>query len=207
MITIPQPTLIPLKIQAKSYLPTDFGDFEMLAFSVTDENWMPHLALVAKGTDLNATVNVRFHSECVTGEIFHSSKCECGAQLDEAMAYFQKHGGVLIYLRQEGRGIGLINKIRAYQLQQQGLDTIEANLHLGLPIDNRDFTIGITMLELLGIKKVNLLTNNPEKMRIFERSTISLMNRIPLEIKANKHSEGYLSVKKKQMGHLLKEVV
>ena len=143
-----------IKAQAKANLPTDFGNFKMVAFSDNDENWMPHIAMIAENTDFTKPVNVRFHSECITGEIFHSKKCECGQQLDAAMKYMQENGGIILYLRQEGRNIGIINKIRAYELQELGLDTVEANLQLGLPADARDFNVAIEMLKILEVKEI-----------------------------------------------------
>ena len=142
-----------IKIQAESKLPTDFGKFKIVAFSESQEDWMPHIALISENTDFNGVVNVRIHSECITGEIFHSQKCECGQQLDASMKYIDENGGIILYLRQEGRNIGIINKIKAYQLQELGLDTVEANLQLGLPADDRDFNVAIEILNILGVKK------------------------------------------------------
>lgn len=113
-----------IKLQAEANIPTDFGIFRVMAYAENEENWMPHMVLVAKNTDFTQPVNVRFHSECITGEVFHSQKCDCGQQLDSAMLYMQQHGGVIIYLRQEGRNIGIINKLKAYRLQEKGLDTV-----------------------------------------------------------------------------------
>lgn len=192
-----------IKIQAEANIPTDYGQFRMLAFSISENDWMPHLALIAKNTDFSKVTNVRFHSECITGEVFHSQKCECGAQLSTAMQYIQKHGGVIIYLRQEGRNIGIINKLKAYALQEQGKNTVEANLELGLPADDRDFAEALEILELLGIKEINLITNNPDKLNFVENSKIKLHSRIPLEIKANKENEEYLKTKKDYFGHFL----
>ena len=192
-----------IKIQAQANVPTDYGTFKMVAFSETQDNWMPSMALIAEHTDFSKPVNVRFHSECITGEIFHSKKCECGQQLDAAMKYMQENGGVIIYLRQEGRNIGIINKLKAYALQEKGLDTVEANLKLGLPADDRDFSIAVDILNTLEIKDINLLTNNPEKMRAVEESDIRLHQRIPLQIPSNKESKEYLKTKKDYFGHLL----
>lgn len=153
------------KIQAQSKIPTDYGVFTVYAFSENEEDWSPHLVWVAENTDFSTTVNVRFHSECITGEVFHSKKCECGQQLDAAMKYMSENGGVIIYLRQEGRNIGIINKLRAYELQEKGWDTVEANLKLGLPADGRNFDVAVEMLNILKIRKINLLTNNPDKIR------------------------------------------
>ncbi|WET49949.1 GTP cyclohydrolase II [Chryseobacterium indologenes] len=195
-----------LKIQAQSKIPTDYGVFNVYAFSESEENWIPHLVWVAENTDLSVTVNVRFHSECITGEVFHSKKCECGQQLDAAMKYMSENGGVIIYLRQEGRNIGIINKLKAYALQEKGLDTVEANLKLGLPADGRNFDVAVEMLNILKIREINLLTNNPDKIKSIENSGIILKNRIPLEIKSNEVNESYLLKKKNYFGHLLEKI-
>ncbi len=192
-----------LKLQAESNVPTQFGEFRMMAFSEDDKNWMPHMALIAKDTDLEKPTNVRIHSECITGEVFHSKKCECGEQLDSAMKYMQENGGIILYLRQEGRNIGIINKLKAYALQENGLDTVQANLQLGLPADNRDFSVAIDMLEQIGVKSVNLMTNNPEKIKFIKDSNIAYNSRIPLQIKSNEASASYLKTKKDYFGHLL----
>ncbi|SIR59819.1 GTP cyclohydrolase II [Chryseobacterium sp. RU33C] len=195
-----------LKIQAQSKIPTDYGLFTVYAFSEHEEDWSPNLVLVAENTDFDKTVNVRFHSECITGEVFHSKKCECGQQLDAAMKYMSENGGVIIYLRQEGRNIGIINKLKAYALQEQGLDTVEANLKLGLPADARNFDVAVEMLNLLSIRKINLLTNNPDKIKSIENSEMILNSRIPLEIDPNEVNEGYLVKKKDYFGHLLEKI-
>ena len=192
-----------LKLQAESNVPTQFGEFRMMAFSEDDKNWMPHMALIAKDTDLEKPTNVRIHSECITGEVFHSKKCECGEQLDSAMKYMQENGGIILYLRQEGRNIGIINKVKAYALQEKGLDTVQANLQLGLPADNRDFSAAIDMLEQIGVKSVNLMTNNPEKIKFIKDSNIGYNSRIPLQIKSNEASASYLKTKRDYFGHLL----
>jgi len=195
-----------LKIQAQSNIPTDFGMFTVYAFSENENDWSPHLVWIAEKTDFNEVVNVRFHSECITGEVFHSRKCECGQQLDAAMKFMSEHGGMIIYLRQEGRNIGIINKLKAYALQEQGLDTVEANLRLGLPADGRNFDVAIEMLKILEVTKVNLLTNNPEKLKAFNNSGILLSKRIPLEIESNPVNASYLSTKKDYFGHLLEKL-
>lgn len=194
-----------VKIQAEANVPTDYGNFRMIAFSENDNDWMPHMALVAENTDFSKPVNVRFHSECITGEVFHSRKCECGQQLDSALKYAHENGGIIVYLRQEGRNIGIINKLKAYALQEKGLDTVEANLQLGLPADDRDFNVAIDILKILGVKEINLLTNNPEKIKFVENSEIHLNLRIPLQIKANENSKEYLKTKKNYFGHLLED--
>ncbi|WEK71240.1 MAG: GTP cyclohydrolase II [Candidatus Chryseobacterium colombiense] len=195
-----------LTIQAQSNIPTDFGMFTVYAFSDHEDDWNPHLVWVAENTDFNKTVNVRFHSECITGEIFHSKKCECGQQLDTAMKYMSENGGMIIYLRQEGRNIGIINKLRAYALQEKGFDTVEANLKLGLPADGRNFDVAVEMLKILNVKEINLLTNNPDKLKSLQNSGIKLNQRIPLEIESNGVNESYLSKKKNYFGHLLEKV-
>ena len=193
--------------QAESLVPTEFGTFRIIAFSEVENNWMPHMAIVAENTDFSKPVNVRFHSECITGEVFHSRKCECGQQLDYAMQFMNENGGVIIYLRQEGRNIGIINKLKAYALQEQGFDTVEANLKLGLPADDRNFDVAVEMLKKLGIKEINLLTNNPLKMEAVEKSDIVLNSRIPLQIPSTEESKNYLDVKKSYFGHLLEDEI
>lgn len=192
-----------LKIQAEANVPTEYGEFRMIAFAENENDWMPHMAIIAKDTDFSVPVNVRFHSECITGEVFHSKKCECGQQLDSAMKYIQKHGGIIIYLRQEGRNIGIINKLKAYSLQEKGFDTVQANLELGLPADDRNFDGAIEILNMLKVDNINLLTNNPEKVEYVEKSNIKLNKRIPLQMGSTKESEDYLRVKKEYFGHLL----
>lgn len=194
-----------LKIQAESNVPTEYGEFRMIAFSESESDWMPHLAVVAKNTDFTKPVNVRFHSECITGEVFHSKKCECGQQLDAAMNFIYKNGGIIVYLRQEGRNIGIINKLKAYALQEKGFDTVEANLELGLPADDRNFDVAIEILNILNIKEVNLLTNNPQKLKFVTDSNILLNKRIPLQMDSTKESEAYLKTKKDYFGHLLED--
>lgn len=194
-----------LKIQAESNVPTEYGEFRMIAFSESESDWMPHLAVVAKNTDFTKPVNVRFHSECITGEVFHSKKCECGQQLDAAMNFIYKNGGIIVYLRQEGRNIGIINKLKAYALQEKGFDTVEANLELGLPADDRNFDVAIEILNILNVKEVNLLTNNPQKLKFVIDSNILLNKRIPLQMDSTKESEAYLKTKKDYFGHLLED--
>ena len=192
-----------ITLQAESLVPTDFGNFRVMAFSDSEKDWMPHIALVTENTDFSKPINVRFHSECITGEVFHSKKCECGQQLDAAMKYIQENGGIIVYLRQEGRNIGIINKLKAYALQEKGLDTVQANLQLGLPADDRDFNVAIEILKLLDVKEINLLTNNPDKIKFVENSEIHLNKRIPLQMEANENSKEYLKTKKEYFGHLL----
>lgn len=191
-----------IKIQAEANVPTDYGNFRMIAFSEESNDWMPHMAIIAENTDFSKPINVRFHSECITGEVFHSKKCECGQQLDAAMKYIRENGGIIIYLRQEGRNIGIINKLKAYSLQEKGFDTVAANLELGLPADGRNFDVAIEILTILNVENINLLTNNPEKVKFVEESNINLNSRIPLQIPANDISRAYLKTKKDYFGHL-----
>ncbi len=182
-------------------LPTKFGDFEMVAFESGVKDF-PHLALISKELDLTKPVLARVHSECLTGDLFGSARCDCGEQLEESMLKISEDGGVLLYLRQEGRGIGLINKMKAYNLQDTGMDTIEANHALGFETDERDFNIALNMFKLLDIQKIRLLTNNPEKIRTFEGTGVEVVERVPLIITAHKGNEDYLKTKKEKMGHL-----
>jgi GTP cyclohydrolase II len=191
-----------MKELAKTRIPTDNGEFEMYAYQA-EHVASPHLALIAKGTDTSNTVNVRIHSECMTGDVFGSTRCECGEQLKASMEYVSQNGGVIIYLRQEGRGIGLINKMKAYNLQDEGYDTVEANLKLGFHQDLRDYSVAAYILEDLEIININLLTNNPDKIKSFEKSNIRVEKRIPLEISPRPENQGYLQTKKDSMGHML----
>lgn len=195
-----------MKRQAEANLPTEWGEFEIIAYSENENDWMPHLAMIRKNTDLSKTVNIRIHSECITGDLFHSKRCDCGKQLDAAMKYIHENGGVLLYLRQEGRNIGIINKLKAYNLQDKGLNTAEANIELGFPADARDFKIAVEILEDLGIQSVNLLTNNPEKISFIKDSSIKLIHRIPLEINPEKENLEYLKTKKDFFGHFLNNI-
>lgn len=191
------------KIQVKTTISTDWGNFFIIAFAENDIEKMPHLALYHQNTDFSKTVNVRIHSECMTGDVFHSKRCDCGKQLDFAMNYFAQNGGILLYLRQEGRGIGLINKLKAYNLQDEGMNTAEANEALGFGKDERDFSVAIRMLETLHIKSINLLTNNPEKMKVFNNSSVQVVERISVKIKSEPENESYLNTKKDVFGHWL----
>lgn len=190
---------------AESRLPTVYGEFQMIAYSSEFEDF-PHLALVHKNTDLSKPVPVRVHSECMTGDVFGSVRCDCGEQLHGALEHFSKHGGILIYLRQEGRGIGLVNKLKAYNLQDEGMDTIKANYALGFHADERDYAPAIDILNSLKIKEISLLTNNPEKLDAFVNTDIKVKERLPIEMNPQAENEGYLRTKKEDMGHLLKRV-
>ncbi|NBU35438.1 MAG: GTP cyclohydrolase II [Bacteroidetes bacterium] len=190
--------------QAEAVIPTPWGNFNLLAFAPTPDEWMPHLALVNENIDFTKPVLTRIHSECITGDLFSSKRCDCGEQLLAAMDRISEENGILIYLRQEGRGIGIINKLKAYQLQDNGLDTVEANLHLGLSVDARDFSISLSILFDIGVKQIRLLTNNPDKIEIFDQSNIELVERVPLIILPQEENKDYLRVKKERMGHILK---
>lgn len=187
-----------------SRLPTKFGEFLVKAYPSHVEDF-PNLALYTANLKTDEVVDVRVHSECMTGDVFSSVKCDCGEQLDFAMEWAQTNGGVVIYLRQEGRGIGLVNKLRAYNLQDKGLDTKEANLELGFHEDPRDYTIAIQILNDLGISAIRLLTNNPEKINSFNDSDIKVVERLPIEIQAHLDNVDYLKTKKDRMGHLLSQ--
>lgn len=197
----PQETLLR---QGSAKVPTPHGTFELVAFAKTADELMPNLAMVAEGMDVSKPILCRLHSECLTGDIFHSLRCDCGEQLEEAMRLVGAEGGVILYLRQEGRGIGIINKLKAYQLQDKGADTIEANELLGLPVDSRDYSQAVHMLEQLGIKQIRLLTNNPLKVEAFAKTGIEVVERVGLEIKKRPENERYLNTKRDDMGHTLK---
>ena len=190
-----------MKRQESASLPTKYGEFEMITFK-SEFNDFPHVVLFSK-TDYSDIPAVRVHSECMTGDVFSSGRCDCGEQLDAAMEYVAKYGGLIIYLRQEGRGIGLNNKLLAYNLQDQGYDTYAANEKLGLHQDNRNFTIAADILKELSIQKINLLTNNPDKVQQLKESGIKIEKRIPIEIKALDSNRSYLQTKKDQKGHIL----
>lgn len=192
-----------IKKQAQVRISTKFGDFETLAYASNSEEKMPHMVLFNPETNFSDVVNVRIHSECMTGDVFHSYRCECGEQLDAAMKYIQENNGVLIYLRQEGRGIGLINKLHAYVKQDEGYNTAEANKILGFGYDDRTYEDAISILEDLGISSVNLLTNNPSKLSAFDDSSILISIRIPLEIVPREENRNYLKTKREFFNHKL----
>jgi 3,4-dihydroxy 2-butanone 4-phosphate synthase / GTP cyclohydrolase II len=184
-------------------LPTDFGDFNVVGFrSLVDDKH--HIAMVKGEVDGQDDVLVRVHSECLTGDVFHSQRCDCGQQLEAALQQIEDEGrGVLLYLAQEGRGIGLLNKLKAYKLQEQGLDTVDANLELGLPADLRDYGIGAQILVDLGLTSIRLLTNNPKKIVGLEGYGLRVTDQLPIEHAATPHNAEYLRAKKERMGHLL----
>jgi len=164
---------------------------------------MPHIALVAKDFDPTRPVAVRIHSECMTGDVFGSRRCDCGEQLESSLQIAAERGGVVIYLRQEGRGIGLINKLKAYNLQDLGLNTADANTHLGFDVDARQYDCAIYILQDLGIQQVELITNNPIKVEALRRSPLEVVGRIPIIIPPQSESRLYLQTKQDLMGHLL----
>lgn len=188
--------------QAEALIPTPWGSFRMMAFAEDANDWMPHLALVHEQADLNRPLLTRIHSECITGDLFHSKRCDCGDQLLKSLDLISENKGVLIYLRQEGRGIGLINKLKAYNLQDLGLNTVDANVHLGLQIDAREYDIAVAMLLQIGVQQVHLLTNNPDKIEAIENSPIEVVSRVPLIMPANAENLNYLKTKREAMGHL-----
>ncbi|HQO40960.1 MAG TPA: bifunctional 3,4-dihydroxy-2-butanone-4-phosphate synthase/GTP cyclohydrolase II [Spirochaetota bacterium] len=188
---------------SEAMMPTDFGEFKILAFEneVGDET---HVALVKGDIEGDKDVPVRVHSECLTGDVFGSRRCDCGSQLHRSMEYIEQHGfGVILYLRQEGRGIGLGNKIKAYHLQDKGMDTVEANLKLGFPSDLRNYGIGAQILVDLGLRRIQLITNNPKKIIGIEGYGLEVTGRIPLEITPREENRFYLETKRDRMGHLI----
>jgi 3,4-dihydroxy 2-butanone 4-phosphate synthase/GTP cyclohydrolase II len=184
-------------------LPTAFGEFTAVGYrSLIDEKH--HVAMVKGEVAGKEDVLVRVHSECLTGDVFHSLRCDCGEQLEAAMAMIEREGeGVLLYLSQEGRGIGLLNKLKAYRLQEDGLDTVDANLKLGLPADLRDYGIGAQILGDLGLTSIRILTNNPKKIKGLEGYGLSVSDQVPIEAVSNPHNEDYLRAKRDKMGHTL----
>lgn len=187
-------------------LPTDYGDFELIPFK-QKSNGIEHIALVKGKWSKEEPVLVRVHSSCITGDIFGSKRCDCGPQLHKAMKMIEKEGkGVLVYMNQEGRGIGLFNKIKAYKLQEEGRDTVEANLDLGFEEDERDYGVGANILHELGLRKIRLITNNPVKRKGLEGYDLEIIENVPIEIEPNEHNRFYLETKKIKMGHTLELV-
>jgi 3,4-dihydroxy 2-butanone 4-phosphate synthase / GTP cyclohydrolase II len=188
---------------ATTRMPTDFGEFTAIAYDTTVDTRMP-LALVMGPVAGDDPVLVRVHSECLTGDVFHSRRCDCGRQLEHALDIIaRERRGVLVYMRQEGRGIGLLNKMRAYELQDQGKDTVEANQALGFKADLRDYGIGAQILVDLGVKKLRLLTNNPKKIIGLEGYGLTFVERVPIEVPPNESNRKYLSTKRDKLGHFL----
>ncbi|MBI5915046.1 MAG: GTP cyclohydrolase II [Bacteroidetes bacterium] len=190
--------------QVQAFLPTDWGNFNIIAYAGSADDLTPHVALVHENLDPARPVLVRIHSECMTGDLFHSRRCDCGEQLDKALEMAAREGGAVIYLRQEGRGIGLINKLKAYNLQDQGFNTANANTHLGFEVDARQYGLAVEILNDLGIRQIRLLTNNPLKIEAIEHSGIEIVSREPLVIEPKKENAAYLRTKREVMGHLLK---
>ncbi len=189
--------------EAEANLPTEFGHFRIIGFRslTSDEEF---IALVKGEIKADRGMLVRIHSQCLTGDVFHSLKCDCGPQLKRAMEIVQAEGaGIIVYQQQEGRGIGIINKIRAYALQDEGADTIEANLRLGFDIDHRRYDQCAEVIKMLGVKRVRLMSNNPDKLRAIREAGLEVVERVPLEIRPKSHAFKYLIAKKEKMGHLL----
>lgn len=185
-------------------MPTRVGDFQLVAYSVNSTG-QEHLALVKGSWEPNEPVLVRVHSSCMTGDIFGSCRCDCGPQLEHAMRMIEEAGkGVIVYMNQEGRGIGLLNKLKAYKLQEEGLDTVEANLQLGFESDQRDYGIGAQILNDLGVKKIRLMSNNPKKRSGLIGYGLEIVENVPIEVGRNAHNERYLKTKQEKMGHSLK---
>mgnify|MGYP006146621127 FL=1 len=187
---------------AEARLPTAHGGFTVLAFGEAGDRF-PHVVLRGERSPASDVVDVRIHSECMTGDVFASLRCDCGAQLDAALAHIGEHGGLLIYLRQEGRGIGLVEKLKAYNLQEEGLDTFAANAALGHPEDGRDYQPAAEILKTLGIARVQLMTNNPEKVQGLISCGVEVVDRLPIEVGKHPENDAYLKAKRLLSGHFL----
>lgn len=188
---------------ATANLPTKYGQFQIVAFK-NNRDFKDHVALIHGDIAGREAVPTRIHSECLTGDVFGSLKCDCGQQLEHALEEIQaSDAGVLLYMRQEGRGIGLANKVKAYSLQDEGFDTVEANLHLGFDDDMRNYEIAAEMLKILGVASIELITNNPRKVRGLSVNGIEIVERTPIKILPNPHNLHYLETKKRKSGHIL----
>ena len=197
------PTAKTVEKVAEARLPTEFGEFRIAGYKslTSDEEF---ICLYRGDLNENIAAPVRIHSQCLTGDVFHSTKCDCGPQLKMAMQTIAEEGrGAIVYQQQEGRGIGIINKIKAYALQDEGADTIEANTRLGLEVDLREYDQCVEILKDLGLKKIKFMSNNPEKIKAIKDGGLEIVERVPIEFKPSKDTKNYLSVKKFQMGHLL----
>ena len=190
----------------KVNMPTEHGHFKLIPFRQTS-NGLEHIALIKGEWEENEPILVRVHSSCMTGDIFGSMRCECGEQLHKAMELIEKEGkGVVVYMNQEGRGIGLMNKIKAYKLQEEGMDTVDANLHLGFDADERDYGVGAQILREIGVTQIRLLTNNPVKRIGLEAYGLSIVENVPIEVTPNPYNSFYMHTKKTRMGHVLEYV-
>jgi len=192
-----------MKRQAEALVPTEYGLFRIIAYAEHADDPVPHIAIVHQDFDLDQPPFVRIHSECLTGDVFHSHRCDCGEQLSAAMKIAGEDKGIVIYLRQEGRGIGIINKLKAYNLQDQGMNTAEANTHLGFEADARIYDTAVLILNDLNITKIHLLTNNPEKVKAFAESNIEVVSRKPLVIPPRAENLKYYETKRDFFGHSL----
>ncbi|MBK7094390.1 MAG: GTP cyclohydrolase II [Saprospiraceae bacterium] len=188
---------------AEAWIPTEKAKFKMITYSHESDDRMPNIAFIHENADVTKPVYVRIHSECLTGDLFGSLRCDCGPQLEKSKEIIAKKEGIIIYLRQEGRGIGLIKKLEAYNLQDQGIDTVDANLILGFHSDERDYSDALDILKDLMVKEIILLTNNPDKMDAFDGSGINILRRESLIIKSTNENEKYLQAKKDRMGHMI----
>jgi len=191
---------------AEANLPTEFGQFRIIGFKSLATN--EEFPVLVKGElDAETPALVRIHSQCLTGDVFHSLKCDCGRQLDQAMSLIQVEGrGVIIYQQQEGRGIGITNKIRAYELQDAGQDTVEANLSLGFEADLRQYECCADILKQLGLRRIRLMSHNPDKIAALQQAGIEVVERVSIEVETHQNSFGYMKTKKEKLGHLLKNV-
>jgi GTP cyclohydrolase II len=199
----PMPHPVGVSIAGRAMLPTQFGDFQIVVFA-NDHDGKEHLALVRNEVFGAHDVPTRLHSECLTGDVLGSLRCDCRQQLERALGTIgTMPRGIVLYMRQEGRGIGLTNKIRAYGLQERGLDTVEANLALGFRDDERDYRVAAAMLRTLGVRSIQLMTNNPEKVRMLEAHGVKVSERLPHVVPPNPHNEAYLRTKAQRSGHLI----